>query len=58
MTNAELLARRGKVTILERPKGAAVLIESPDGSTLMLEGSTKDQLIVELLAITKNWPER
>jgi hypothetical protein len=53
----ERLARKGEVTILERPQGKVAVAVKARGSILTLEGGQKDKLVAELLQICKDWPD-
>jgi hypothetical protein len=45
----EMLAKKGELTIIERPRGRTALAISADGNILTLENGRKDELLAELL---------
>jgi hypothetical protein len=51
------LARKGKLTIVERANGKAIVAIQASGSVVTLEHASKDQLIRELYQIVRNWPD-
>lgn len=50
------LAKKGAVTIVEHGSKVVVAIKA-HGGVLTLEGSTADQLVEELVHMTRNWPD-
>jgi hypothetical protein len=56
---ATLLAKKGDLTILERPKGKIAVALKYSGQVVTLEGkTTKEQLLNELFHVCKNLPDR
>jgi hypothetical protein len=53
----EILARKGDVTIVEHAGGKTIIAVEACGNVMTLEGGQKDQLLAEMCAIFKNWPD-
>ena len=51
------LARKGKVTIVEKENGTAIVAIQASGSVVTLERAPKEQLIKELYQIVREWPD-